>query len=216
MTLVDQILKSPRMPQYLRQINDAAESEKLRREEFYENIGDDRKEEFINGETIVHSPVRLSHDNVSGAIYGLLRAHVKRHASGYVGHEKLLICLTRNDYEPDICFFCKDKAAAFTDDQMKFPAPDFVVEVLSPSTQQTDRTTKFDDYAVHTVSEYWIVDADAQTIEQYLLKGEAYELALKVNDGRLRSKAVPGFEIPVRAAFDDAANLQALSEILAG
>jgi Uma2 family endonuclease len=216
MTLVDQILKSPRMPQYRQQINAAAESENLRREEFYEKIREDRKEEFINGETIVHSPVKLSHCGASDRLLVLLGTHVRRHGLGMASHEKLLICLTRNDYEPDICFFSKERASCFTADQMKFPAPDFVVEVLSPSTQQTDRTTKFDDYAVHGVAEYWIVDADARTIEQYLLQGETYELALKVNDGRLRSKAVPGFEIPVRAVFDDAANLQALSEILAG
>lgn len=42
--------------------------------------------------------------------------------------EKATIGLTRNDYEPDICFFTAEKAAQFTEDQMIFPTPDFVVE----------------------------------------------------------------------------------------
>ena len=41
---------------------------------------------------------------------------------------------------------------------MLFPAPDFAVEVLSPSTQKNNRGIKFDDYALHNVSEYWIID----------------------------------------------------------
>ena len=68
-----------------------------------------------------------------------------------------MISLTRNDYEPDICYFNKEKSQHFTDDQLLFPAPDLVVEVLSKSTEQTDRTIKFKDYENHNVLEYWII-----------------------------------------------------------
>ncbi|MEY4539280.1 MAG: hypothetical protein RLZZ306_1037, partial [Bacteroidota bacterium] len=30
------------------------------------------------------------------------------HQLGFVGIEKIMITLTRNDYEPDICFFKKE------------------------------------------------------------------------------------------------------------
>ncbi len=53
---------------------------------------------------------------------------VNKNNLGEVGAEKVMIALTRNDYEPDISFFSKEKASKFTDDQMLFPAPDFVVE----------------------------------------------------------------------------------------
>ena len=58
-------------------------------------------------------------------------------------------------------------------DTMIFPPPDLIVEVLSPSTERNDRTIKFQDYAAHGVSEYWIIDADAQVIEQYIAPGSA-------------------------------------------
>ena len=69
-----------------------------------------------------------------------------------------MITLTRNDYEPDICFFRKDKSDNFTEDQVLFPAPDLVIEVLSDSTEKRDRGVKFKDYQAHKIEEYWIID----------------------------------------------------------
>ena len=134
---------------------------------------------------------------------------------GYVAHEKLLISLTRNDYEPDVCYFSKKKAATFTPNQMKFPAPDFIAEVLSESTEKNDRGVKFEDYAAHGIGEYWIVDAENELVEQYLLNDDAYALHLKMNSGSLLSKVILGFEIPIRAIFDTNENLSTLRKLLA-
>jgi Uma2 family endonuclease len=144
----------------------------------------------------------------------LLDAFVESRGLGTVGYEKILVSLTRNDYEPDIAFWKADTARAFNPKQMRFPAPDLVVEVLSPSTEATDRATKFDDYAAHGVSEYWIVDPGAQTVEQYTARGGCYELLIKARSGALTSVAVPGFEIPIRAIFDRQENLAALRAIV--
>lgn len=135
---------------------------------------------------------------------------------GYVGYEKIMVSLTRNDYEPDICYFGPAKAATFTPDQMRFPAPDLVVEVISQSIEQNDRGVKFEDYAAHGVSEYWIIDPDAETLEQYhLAEGEdSYRLVIKAMTGQVLSFAIPGFEIPVRAVFDPAINQAALRVLL--
>ncbi len=73
---------------------------------------------------------------------------------------------------------------------------------------------KFDDYAAHNVSEYWIIDPDTETVEQYRLVGEVYELAIKAQTGELRSFVLPGFVIPVRAIFDDASNQATLRRLL--
>ena len=145
----------------------------------------------------------------------LLNVFVQKHGLGIVFHEKILIVLTRNDYEPDICFFGPEKANAFTPSQSKFPAPDLIVEVLSESTEANDRGIKFEDYAAHGVAEYWIVDPVAETIEQYLLQEGVYRLAVKVKTGTIASAVVAGFEIPVRAVFDGTEQLAALQAILA-
>lgn len=57
--------------------------------------------------------------------------------------KKALVELTRNSYEPDICYFGPAKAADIKPDLLYFPAPDLVVEVLSKSTQKNDWEIKF-------------------------------------------------------------------------
>ena len=94
------------------------------------------KAEFINGEVIVHSRVTLNDLNASRNIMLLLDGYVTNLALGQVFSEKALVAMTRNDYEPDITFFTKEKALQFHCNQTKFPAPDLIVEILSPSTEQ--------------------------------------------------------------------------------
>jgi Uma2 family endonuclease len=214
MTLIDQILDSPRLPQYVRELNEILEAEHAQREKFYEWLPDDKKAEFINGKVIVHSPVKFEHEDVSSNLLMLLRAYVRKHKLGHVGHEKLLVTLTRNDYEPDICYWSSAKADRFQAAQMKFPAPDLVVEVLSPSTEEIDRRIMFEDFAAHGVDEYWIVDPAEKVIEQYLLNAGCYELSLKVKDGTVQSRAIKGLAIPAQAAFQADVNLKALAAIV--
>ena len=213
-TLMDRLVHSPRLGLYVDRLRAVLDEEQKKRERFYDVMSGQKKEEFINGEVIGHSPVKLKHELVSGLLCNLAKTYVAKHRLGHVGHEKLLVCLTRNDYEPDLCYFDKAQAANFTPDQMKFPAPKFIAEILSPSTEALDRGLKFEDYAAHEVHEYWIVDPDGERVEQYLLAGEAYELQLKVNSGTLQSLAIQGFEIHVRAMFDEQENLAALSRML--
>jgi Uma2 family endonuclease len=212
--IVRQLMQSPRLPQLTRQFQAILRAEQEQRQRFYEEMSDAQKTEFINGEIIVHTPVKLRHSNASDNLFALMRAYVQKHALGLVGHEKLLVTLTRNDYEPDICFFGQAKAQTFTPDQVRFPAPDLVVEILSESTEAVDRGIKFEDYALHGVAEYWIVDPNQESAEQYLLQDERYGLAVKVKTGTIQSVVISGFDIPVRAIFDAAEQLSALQAIL--
>lgn len=213
---VQKLLRSPKLPFYVQQFQSLLDDEGERRARFYEEMTEREKTEFINGEVVVHSPVLLRHLAASSNLLNLLKIFVSKHQLGFVGYEKMLITLSRNDYEPDICFFAKARAQHFTPDQMKFPAPDFVVEVLSASTEKYDRGIKFEDYALHGVREYWIVDPDKETLEQYLLsqETETFELAVKVNAGMVTSQVLSGFSIPVRAIFDEQIQWQALQEMM--
>lgn len=212
--LLERLLESPRLPFFARRIQDVLADEQAARRHFYETITEGDKVEYINGDIVYHSPVKLEHNQAGRLLLTLLSTYVTVHGLGFVGYEKILISLTRNDYEPDLCYFGPQKAAAFQPRQMRFPAPDFVVEILSESTEANDRTVKFEDYAAHGVAEYWIIDPAAETVEQYILAGEVYELLVKVNNGILQSRAVPGFDISVRAIFDESENVRALQGIL--
>lgn len=192
------------------------DEESQKREAFYDWMTPDVKAEFINGEIVVQSPAKKRHTVASMNLSALLSTFVEMNDLGFVGAETVLVSLTRNDYLPDICFFDREKAATIEPEQVKYPAPDFVVEILSPSTADVDRGVKFEDYAAHKVAEYWLVDPEFETVEQHILENDRYKLLLKVNSGSLASKTVQGFIIPVTAIFDSKAKNEALAAILMG
>ena len=82
--------------------------------------------------------------------------------------------LTEEDrFVPDVMVVCdRDKIRR----DGVHGAPDLVVEVLSPSTMRNDRMHKKEVYQACGVREYWLVDPENRTIEQYLLREEKLEL----------------------------------------
>jgi Uma2 family endonuclease len=54
--------------------------------------------------------------------------------------------------------------------------PDWVCEVLSPSTQRTDRVLKMPMYRRELVPHVWLIDPDAKTLEVYRVDGANYRL----------------------------------------
>ncbi len=211
---VEALLRSPKLALHVRSFRRVLAEEEARRERFYEETDADQKAEFINGDVVMSSPARLRHNVVRDRLHTLLSTYVQVNDLGVVLGEKALIALTRNDYEPDVCFFKKETATGFAPNQWKFPAPDFACEVLSGSTAERDRGVKFEDYAAHGVAEYWLIDPDAQTVEQYALDGGRYALRIKAASGEIESGAVEGFAIPVRALFDNTASLDTLRRIV--
>ncbi len=149
--LADQLLERHDALQQMKRLQAMIEDEHSRRKDFYQWVTEDFKAEFINGKIVVHSPVRKRHWEASDFLSRLLSIYTSIKKIGKVGTEKVMISLTRNDYEPDLVFFSKEKAEAFEEDQVLFPAPDFVVEILSKSTAKVDKTVKKDDYALHRI-----------------------------------------------------------------
>ena len=202
MTTVETLLQEPNLPELLQDLNQAWEDEQRRRHLFWADVDEGVKAEFINGEIIYHSPVYGRHWMASTQLTRRLVPHVYDNRLGQVAYEKVMIRLTRNDYEPDICFWTTERAAGFEEKQSVFPAPDFVVEILSDSTRKRDYGVKFIDYARHGVREYWIVDPDQRTVEQYLLEADQFVLAQKLKEGLLRSEVVLGFTIDIQHIFE--------------
>lgn len=70
----------------------------------------------------------------------------------------------KNYVEPDISVICdKDKL----NDWGCNGAPDWIIEIISPSTQQMDYGIKLFKYRTAGVREYWIVNPITQTINVY-------------------------------------------------
>ena len=211
-------MESPDAPILIQALHQAMQTEQSRRQDFRQWITPGVKAEFINGEVILHSPVKKRHWSVTDLLSSLLSFYVRFKQLGRVGTEKVLIALTRNDYEPDLVFFSKEKVATFTEEQMLFPAPDFVVEILSKSTGGKDKGIKKKDYAAHGIHEYWIIDPVRKHIEQYILLAptdKEYAPAKTFRlDEDIESYAIKGFSIPVQAIFDEKVNVEVLQDLL--
>lgn len=214
--ILQSLLDSPALPELVEEGQRALAREQKLREKFYADITPEHKWEFIQGEVIMHSPALNRHLLATKQLYDVMNAYVRVKKLGVVHIEKAMSSFPRNDYEPDISFFGLTKARLTGPDTLRFPIPDLIVEVLSPSTEARDRGIKFQDYALHGVAEYWIIDPVAESVELYRLAGEVYPPAERQTDGLLCSDAIAGFEIPVRAIFDEAENLRVLREILTG
>ena len=210
-TAAADLLRSPRAVQIAQRLNAALADEAHRRTAFLNRITEDDKAEFINGEAIMHSPARAAHNLVTFRVARLLDEYVHQHDLGLVGVEKWMVSLTRNDYEPDVCFWPKAVADLFGPDQMRFPAPALICEVLSPSTEHHDLGVKREDYAAHGVAEYWVADPASGTLRQFVLAGgDEYDLHLLSDSGTVRSVAVEGFAAAIPAFFNGEAYREAL------
>ncbi|MFN0202442.1 MAG: Uma2 family endonuclease [Bacteroidia bacterium] len=214
-TILQPLLDSPQLPQYLAEIQAILANEAQKRENFYNVINENDKAEFIHGQIIMHSPVKRIHNVVSSLLHQLLNIYVIKHQLGEMGFDKMMVHLSRNSYEPDVCFWLHEKSHTFTENQMLFPAPDFIVEVLSKSTEKIDRGIKMIDYAAHGVSEYWLIHPQKRFIEKYLLDGKKYwkEKTYSIED-EIQSTAIQGFIVPVIAIFDAGENLKQMQRIL--
>jgi Uma2 family endonuclease len=215
--LLTELLELPDAVMLTQKANQILIEERKLRQEFYDNeTYDSVKAEFINGKIITHPSVSKKNNETNGNLYILIDIFVRMNKLGFVGFEKIMATFTRNDYEPDIVFYGNEKAKEFKEDQTLFPVPDFIVEVLSKSTSKYDKGIKFDDYETHQVKEYWIIDPKNEVIEQYVLEEDRYELVLKSSNGSIKSRVIEGFEIPIRAVFDEALNFEILQGIIRG
>ena len=107
--IAEKLLKRPDALIVLQRIQESLQNEAARRHEFREWIDENTKAEFINGEIILHSPVKQKHLEVTRLLGGLLHVYSLLMKKGTVWTEKAMITLTRNDYEPDIVFSNKRK-----------------------------------------------------------------------------------------------------------
>lgn len=71
---------------------------------------------------------------------------------------------------PDIAGWRRQRMPQLPDEPHFTLPPDWVCEILSPSTQRLDRTAKHDIYARHGVGHLWLVDPEERLIETFALK----------------------------------------------
>ena len=103
--------------------------------------------------------------------------------------------------QPDISVICD---ISKLDDRGCLGAPDLIVEILSPSTRKKDITDKFVLYEENSVKEYWIVDADNQTLLKYVLQNKK-DIGEKILDAseNVTSTIFPKVTIVLNEVFEN-------------
>lgn len=94
---------------------------------------------------------------------------------------------------PDIAGWRRERMPKLPETAYFETPPDWVFEVLSPSTARIDRTDKLAIYAAHGVGHCWLVDPDAKTLEVMALTGDKWLLAATFKDAD--PVAAPPFEV---------------------
>jgi Uma2 family endonuclease len=77
---------------------------------------------------------------------------------------------------PDLAGWRRERMPSLPDTAWFGLAPDWVCEVLSPSTQRMDRADKLPIYASQGVGYVWLVDPEAKTMEVFSLDGGLWRL----------------------------------------
>ena len=86
--------------------------------------------------------------------------------------------------------------AGFIDSAAATLAPDWVCEVLSPSTEALDRAEKLPIYAREGVSHAWLLDPERCTLEVFRLEGARWVLAAVFRgDGPVRAEPFEAIEL---------------------
>jgi Uma2 family endonuclease len=97
---------------------------------------------------------------------------------------------------PDLAGWRRERMPEAPDEAYITLAPDWICEVLSPSTETLDRGRKLRVYAREGVAHGWLVDPLRQTLEVLALESGQWSL-LATHDGRVSVRAVPFHAIEV-------------------
>ncbi len=91
---------------------------------------------------------------------------------------------------PDLAGWRQERMPALPREGFLTLAPDWVCEVLSPSTSRFDRTKKLPIYARARIPHLWLLDPLSETLEVYRLEGE-YWVLLATHGGEDIVRAEP-------------------------
>jgi Uma2 family endonuclease len=105
---------------------------------------------------------------------------------------------------PDLAGWRRERMPAVPDMPFATLAPDWVCEVLSPSTAQLDRVKKLRIYAEHGVAHAWLVDPLARTLEVLRLEGPHWTLIdTHAGDVTVRAEPFEAIELELGALWED-------------
>ena len=153
----------------------------LRKEEVYTikdiyALPDGERAELIDGKIYYMAPPSWKHQRISGKLFQLIANYIdSKNGNCQVLAAPFAVFLSKDDInyvEPDISVICD---LSKLDDKGCHGAPDWIIEIVSPSSRTMDYMKKMLKYELAGVREYWIVDPDKQHIMVYQFEKEIME-----------------------------------------
>ena len=167
----------------------------------YDALPDDGpRYELIAGELIKMPAPSPLHQAVQVALASFLFAFVMQRRLGRVYVSPLDIQFPGIVVQPDIAYVSNERADVITDRRI-VGAPELVLEVSSPPTQDYDQGNKRELYQTAGVREYWVIDVEKRTATVWALVGDRYVEQRPDEDGQHASTVLPGFVVDVAAAI---------------
>lgn len=162
---------------------------------------DKERWEIIGGQAYNMSPAPIPlHQRVSGKIFFLLESKLKKKKCTPF-YSPIDVVLSDEDIvQPDILVICDPKKIG--DKNIK-GTPDIVFEILSPATSLKDKREKKQLYEKFGVKEYFIVDPEGNTVEQFILENKKY-LPSKVFgfDNHLTIQTLDSLKLKLSSIFE--------------
>lgn len=132
------------------------------------------KHEYVTGSIYAMTGASLRHNVIAGNVYTLLRAHLRGSpCRTFMSDAKLRVSKLNSYYYPDVMVTCDPRHQNVTAADTLIETPRLVVEVLSTSTEATDRREKLLAYrSLPSLLEYMLVSQNEANIEIHRRQGD--------------------------------------------
>jgi Uma2 family endonuclease len=138
---------------------------------------DGKRYELLEGDLFVTPAPSPLHQRVSKRLQRKLEAYFEARGLGEVFNAPIDVILTLHDVvQPDLVVVTDPAQISGRGIE---GAPALVVEVLSPTTRDHDRTTKARRYAALGVRHYWVLDPEGSRLDCYRLERGGYVPAVR-------------------------------------
>lgn len=138
-------------------------------------LPDGQRAELIDGQMYNMAPPGMIHQRIVTRLSALISNYIQqKHGSCEVFVAPFAVFLNRdnkNYVEPDISIICDRNKL---DDRGCNGAPDWIIEITSPSDPQRDYGIKLFKYRTAGVREYWIVNPQKKTVMVYDFERDQY------------------------------------------
>lgn len=163
---------------------------------------DDVRCELIDGELIVApTPIPL-HQRIGMRFTNRMGPFIERHSLGELLAAPMEVRFSNtNVLQPDILFISNERSHIIGETNIQ-GAPDLVIEIASPSTEERDRGVKQEIYASFGVLEYWRAYPLTQTVESLRLEnGRLVLMGVYGLGDTLTTPLLPGLVIELDEIF---------------